>query len=50
MGGKARDAAVDCRLREDRPVDALAEHLSDRGFVLFGGSKLGAGQKKTRLT
>jgi hypothetical protein len=47
MGGKARDPAVNHHPREDSPVNALAEYLPDRGFVLFGGSKPGAGQKKT---
>ena len=46
MGGKARDPAVSRRLREDCPVNTLAEHLSDCGFVFFGGSKPGAGQKE----
>jgi hypothetical protein len=50
MCGEARDPAVNRRPREDRPVNPLAEHLSDRGCVRFGGSKLGADQQKTWLT
>ena len=47
MGGKARDPAVNRHPCEDCPVNALAEHLSDRGFAFFSGSKPGADQQQT---
>jgi hypothetical protein len=46
MGRKIHQPAVSRRLREDRPVNTLAEDLLDRGFVFFGGCKFGAGNRR----
>jgi len=47
MGYEIHQPAVHRGLCKDCPIDAFAEDLSDRGRVLFGRSKLGAGQKDT---
>ena len=49
MPGQPGQPMVDRLAREERPVDALREHLPDRGFVLRTRTNPGASQKKPQL-